>query len=278
MSNSSSFLRMPDSSSPARTAALRLCLVLSVLAVGTGLLGCGSSESTRAPSALPSGFPDHTASEIRSLITEPSDTLQRFAANARVTVRSPDENRSFDAQIRQRRADSLFMRFSLFGFEGGRMLLTPDSVFVYDSREPSLRFGPVADAQELFPAPVTSDEVFENLLGLIAPDGTTAWTVEADSNLYYVSNDAETRVWTVDPRRWRVVRFERRSPDGTVLEVRRFANFTSVNGIALPRSVTFRRPVDNLSAELNYKEIQLNPTGLSFALNVPRSVPRKPLQ
>jgi len=170
------------------------------------------------------------------------------------------------------------MRFSLFGFEGGRMLLTPDSVFVYDSRAPSLRVGPVADARELFPAPVTSDQVFENLLGLIAPDGTTAWTVEADSTLYYLSNDPETRVWTVDPRRWRVVRYERRAPDGTVLEVRRFGNFTSVNGVALPRSVTFRRPPDALSAELNYNEIQLNPSGLSFELDVPRSVPRSPLQ
>jgi hypothetical protein len=170
------------------------------------------------------------------------------------------------------------MRFSLFGFEGGRMLLTPDSVFVYDSRNPSLRVGPIDDAQEFFPVPVTTNQVFENLLGLVAPESSTSWTVTADSSLYYLSNESDTRVWTVDPRRWRVVRYEKRAPDGSVLEVRRFANFTTVNGVSLPRSVTFRRPADDLSAELNYEEFQLNPTGLSFALNVPGSVPRKPLQ
>ncbi len=278
MTAPSSGLRTPSPRSSVSTTALRLGLVLIVLGMSAGLAGCGSSSPATGPSTLPSGFPNHTPSEIQSLITEPSDTLDRFAARARVTVRSPDEDRSFNAQIRQRRADSLLMRVSLFGFEGGRMLLTPDSVFVYDSRKPSLRIGPIADAQELFPVPVTTDDVFENLLGLIAPDGTTDWTVTADSSLYYLSNASDTRVWTVDPRRWRVVRYERRAPDGSVLEVRRFANFTTVNGIALPRSVTFRRPVDDLSAELSYKEFQLNPTGLSFALDVPRSVPRKPLQ
>lgn len=180
--------------------------------------------------------------------------------------------------MRQQRADSLFMRFSLFGFEGGRMLLTSDSVFVYDSRNHTLRVGPVAEAQQLLPAPVVSDEVYENLLGLIAPDETTQWTVTSDSSLYYLSNPTDTEKWTVDPSRWRVVRYTRTAPDGRTLEVRRYANFQSHRGIAIPHSVTFRRPSDDVSAMINYKKIRLNPSGLSFGLNVPSDVPRKPLQ
>lgn len=252
--------------------------VLVAAALAVALLSCSGAESTRAPGALPSAFPTHSSSEIRAEIQRPTDSLRRFRARARVRVEAPGQNRSFDADIRQERADSLFMRFSLFGFEGARMLLTPDSVFVYDSRKNTLRVGPVAEAQRVLPAPVASDEVFENLLGLIAPGPEERWSVEADSAFYHLSNPSGTEEWTVDPRRWRVVRYRRTSPEGTVLEVRRYSDFQSVQGVTLPSTVTFRRPSDDLRARIEYKRIQLNPTGLSFGLGVPASAPRKPLQ
>lgn len=243
-----------------------------------GLLGCSGPASTRAPGALPSAFPTHSAAEIRTQIQAPTDTLRRFAGRARIRVRAPAQNRSFNAEIRQERADSLFMRFSLFGFEGGRMLLTPDSVFFYDSRKQTLRVGPVAQAQRLLPAPVASDEVFENLLGLVAPGAQTRWTVTADSARYRLSNPSGTETWTVDPRRWRVIQYTRSAPDGTVLEVRRFSDFRRVQGVTLPRVVTFRRPSEDLLARIAYEDVRLNPAGLSYGLGVPSGVPRKPLQ
>jgi hypothetical protein len=252
--------------------------VLVASALALGLLGCGSAASTRAPGALPSAFPTHSASEIRTEIQAPTDTLRRFSARARIRVEAPGRNRSFNADIRQRRADSLFMRFSLFGFEGGRMLLTPDSVFFYDSRKQTLRVGPVARAQRLLPAPVASDEVFENLLGLIAPGPQTSWSVEADSARYRLSNPSGTETWTVDPRQWRVVQYTRTAPDGTVQETRRFSEFRTVQGVTLPRVVTFRRPGDGLLARIAYEEVRLNPSGLSFGLGVPADVPRQTLQ
>jgi len=170
------------------------------------------------------------------------------------------------------------MRVSLFGFEGGRLLLTPDSVFFYDSRKQTLRTGPVSRAQRLLPAPVATDEIFENLLGLIAPGPETEWSVSADSSLYYVTNASETETWTIDPSQWRVVRYTRESSDGTVLEMRRYGDFRSVQGISLPHSVTFQRPDDNQTATITYKEIRLNPSGLSFGLGVPAEIPRQPIQ
>jgi len=272
----SRFLRTP--AALARAVPVRPVLFTVFTALALGLFGCAGSSETTAPGVLPSAFPNHSAEEIRTAIQSPTDTLERFSANARVTVRTPDRNRSFNADIRQQRADSLFMRFSLFGFEGGRMLMTPDSVFVYDSRKQTLRVGPIADAQAILPAPVASGEVFANLLGLVAPDNGTDWTVTADSAHYYLSNPAETRRWTVDPRRWRVVQYRRQTPDGDLLEVRKFSAFQTVQGLSLPHSVTFRRPVDDASAHLDYRSIALNPTGLSYDLEIPSNVPRKPIR
>ena len=258
--------------------ALRSAALLALGGLALGLFGCGGASNTTAPTVLPSAFPNHSANEIRAEIERPTDTLRRFSAEARVTVRSPKENRSFNADIRQERSDSLFMRFSLFGFEGGRMLMTPDSVFIYDRRKGTVRVGPVAEAQQFLPAPVASGQVFANLLGVVAPQPGPGWSLRSDSVRYYLASPDSTERWTVDPRRWRVVRYERRGANGDVLEVRRFSDFRMVEGVPLPHSVTFRRPPDDLTASLTYQSIDLNPSGLSFSLGVPASVPRTPLR
>jgi len=168
------------------------------------------------------------------------------------------------------------MRFSLFGVEGGRLLLTRDSVFFYDTRKSVLRVGPVEAVQQIFPAPVSSADFFENMLGLVAPDPSSSWSLQADSSLYYFTGPSDRTHYTVDPTRWRVVRYEEQTPDGSILEKRVFSGFRPVEGVLLPDQAIFHRPGSDLRAVVNYREMNLNPKRLSFALNVPSQVPRQP--
>lgn len=227
---------------------------------------------------MPDGFPNHTAEQISRQISAPVDTLTAFTARARVNVRTPEQDDSFTALVRQQRSDSLYMRFSKFGIEGGRLLLTRDSVFFFDTRRAVLRTGSVEDARSLFPAPVSSPRLFENMLGLLSPAPATDWGVEADSALYYLSGPQEQERYVVDPTRWRVVRYTREGDVGTVLEKRHFSEFQTVDGLLVPHRIIFRRPSDDLTAVITYETVTLNPSGLSFQLDVPPSVPRKPFR
>jgi hypothetical protein len=261
------------------TSSLRSTPLCLVLAIGLTVLsaGCSGAGSATAP-GLPTLFPDHSAQQIRTQIRGAADTVRAYTAKARITVRTPNQNRSFNAVVRHRRADSLYMRLSLFGIEGGRLLLTPDSVFFYDTRQGVLRVGPVQAVQNLFPAPVSSRYFFANMLGLIAPNARDQWSVQADSSLYYVSDPGGRRHYTVDPTRWRTVRYEERNPTGDILQSRRFSNFRPINGLLLPSRVAFKRPSANLQATVAYKSMSLNPSGLSFELDVPPQVPRRPFR
>jgi len=238
------------------------------------LSGCAGAGSTTAP-GLPDAFPNHSADQIRQQIVGASDTVQSYTAKARVNVRTPQQNQSFNAVVHHRRADSLYMRFSLFGVEGGRLLLTRDSVFFYDTRNAVLRVGPVQAVQQLFPAPVSSDQFFDNMIGAVAPGARPDWSIESDSTLYYLSDPADRQRYTVDPTRWRVVRYEERSETGTVLQKRLFSDFRPVDGIVLPARLIFQQPTDDLRAVVTYREMTLNPSDLTFSLNVPDQVPRR---
>lgn len=215
-------------------------LFLSCLlaAVGTALLlsSCSGPARTPAPPDMPAGFPDHSANDIRTLLLQGVDSVRAYRARARISVRTRDRTRTFNAQVRHRRADSLFMRVSLFGVEGGRLLLTRDSVFFYDTRRAVLRVGPLQDVQALFPAPVSSPRFFQNMLGLIAPGTARAWSVTADSSLYYMAGPRRRARYTVDPARWRVVRFEQRARTGNVRQKRLFFKLSHGSGPRAPRA------------------------------------------
>ena len=263
---------MTSSPVPSASRALLLTLTCALF-----LIGCGSSSPNTAP-RLPDAFPDHSVDQIRTQITRGTDTIQGYTAKARVRVQTPNQTQSFNAVIHHRRADSLFMRLSLFGIEGGRLLLTPDSVFFYDTRNTVLRVGAVEAVQKLFPAPVSSDQFFDNMLGVLAPAARPKWSLQSDSTLYYLSDATDRERYTVDPAHWRVVRYEERSATGTVRQKRLFSQFRRVEDVLLPARLIFQQPSDDLRAVVNYEEMTLNPSGLSFSLNVPEQVPRRRFQ
>lgn len=250
-------------------------LRLLTLAVAATLLvaGCSGPKETAAP-GLPEGFPNHSLTEIQQRIQHASDTLTSFRADARTTIRSPERNGSFKTQVRHVRNDSLYMNFRLFGIEGARLLVTRDSFFFYDLRENKMMVGSRAQAERLFPAPISRGAIFNNLLGFLAPPANSNWTVKHDSSLYFISDPSGRRTYTVDPTRWRVIRYAVEGPDGSPLEERLFTDFTTINGVLLPTRVIFRRPDNETMAMLRYRSLRLNPDDLSFDLNVNDDVPR----
>jgi hypothetical protein len=57
-----------------------------------------------------------------------------------------------------------------------------------------------------------------------------------------------------------------------------FSQFRRVEDVMLPARLVFQQPSDGLRAVVNYEEMTLNPSGLSFSLNVPEQVPRRRFQ
>lgn len=258
-----------DAFSPSRLRPAVYAALMALFLVA----GCSSSKTVTAP-GLPAAFPNHSASEIRTNIAAPTDTLDRFAGKARITVKSPQRNGSFNAVVRHRRADSLFMSFSLFGIEGARMLATPDSFYFYDKRNGQLLVGTAEKAEQVLPVPLSSGQVFENMLGLVRPESTINWTVKSDSTLYFLTDPSGRIQVTVDPKRWRVIRYAQESADGSLVEERLFHSFETVDGVQVPQRILFRRPGDDMMAELRYRDLDLTPGTLSFDLGVNGRVPR----
>lgn len=243
-------------------------LVLFSLALA--LAACaGPRPRGDAPADLPEAFPHHTADQIQFHLVRTADTLRAFEARASLTLRSPEQNGTFGAELRSRRADSLYLTLSPgLGIEAARVLVTPDSFFLHDRIRNRLTYGALADAAGLLPAPLAGGDFFASLLGLVVPEPGVDWTVTPDTAHYVLTDREGRRTYVVDPARWRVVRYEERAPDGTLVETRTYSDFAQHGAVYLPRRAVFERPADDVLAAIYYRSLEVNPARLAFPARV----------
>ena len=128
--------------------------------------------------------------------------------------------------------------------------------------------------KKVLPLPVTSETLYSSMLGLLEPENEDQLELSADSRYYTLLIEEENKKFMIDPAFWRVVRYEERADDGSLIEERTFSEFDDIEGVYLPRRLTFRRPGDDMSASIYYRDININPRKLSFDFKVNPSVQR----
>lgn len=240
--------------------------------------GCRSTGTAVLPDDIPSNFPNHSARQIVGYLTADADTLSSFSAKASMAVRSPDESLSFSSDLSHRRGDSLYMSIKpALGIEAARALVTADSFFVYDRIKKKLYYGDIAKAGQHLPGPISDDNVFGSLLGLPDLDADN-WQVTADSSHYYLVDDSRNEVYTVDPKLWRVVRFERTDNAGSIVEYIDYSEFDKLDNFILARKMFYEHVDDGKTVSVYYRSLDLNPGSISFPFSASSSAERVPVE
>ncbi len=248
--------------------------VACIAAALTILYGC---TTTRPPleREIPEEFPYHSADQIMLNLRHDQAALHSYRARAAISIRSAENGGQFSAEMHARKNDSIYVSISPgLGIEAARALVTPDSFFFYDRIKNRLVYGSVDEAGDILPQPFTSENLFENLLGLVGPPADTEWEVSSDSAYYYLHDTNGTMTYVIDPAFWRVVRFEEQGAGGDLLERRTYSEFDQFDDTVVPRRLVFDRPGDDQRASIYYRDLTLNPDRLSFSLRVRDSAER----
>lgn len=238
--------------------------------------GCAApAETIERPADLPAAFPHHSAQDIVFEVNADTDDIHAFTGRAQLNINSPTQRGSYSATLHNRRADSLLLSVSQFGFDGLRALITPDSFYVYDVLRNRLSYGSVNDAARSFPIPIGSDDdIFRTLIGAIVPQTGPDWILNAGGRYYTLANAQQGRTLVVDPSIWRVIRYEERNAAGELIEERLYSDFQEFDGAILPRRVSINVPELETSVTLVYRNISVNPSSLDFELQVNRTAER----
>jgi hypothetical protein len=250
---------------PALVGLVVLPLLLSACAAGPVVLSNADVD----------GWPDHSFRDIlRHLPSAPSD-LDELAAVAEVSVASPDESGRFSARIAYRKNDSMLVRVRFpLGIEGARVLVTPDSAFVYDRTEGTLVMGTPDNISAVLPVAVAGTDLVALATGFIQPDPRRDWQVRTDSLLYELRDAGTGERWLIDPVEWRVVYAEFRNPDGGIREQRWYASFEDMDGVRVPRRVSVSHPTRNTRLVMALSRLDTSPDELSFDLGLAPDIRR----
>ena len=239
--------------------------------------GCSGPRATvdNRPD-LPDAFPSHTVAQIHEQLRAGlPDTIATFTGKANLSLRTPELSGNVTARLAHRHRDSLYMSLTAtLGIEAARILVTPDSFFVYDRINKKLNYGSMDYASQVMPAAFTSNDVFPNLLGMLLPESTINWQLEADTAYYHLRDPDDLRHFIIDPTIWRVVRYEERSRAGTLVEARTFTEHDRFADVFVPRRIILQRPLDDTNVSMYYRELTFNPSTLSMTLEVGDSVER----
>lgn len=228
-------------------------------------------------------YPHHTVSQILAAMEAMAarDTIHAFSSQARLAIRSPEQNADGTAILRQRGGDTLWASIrGPLNIEVARALVTPDSFLIHDRLRNQLMVGPSEAAQQLIPGPRTLDEALIALTGTVLPDLASRWFVNAAAldgiPVYWLTApDGRTRL-AVDPSVWRVRRFERLGPQGQVVDRRLYSDFEQIEGRMLPRLIELSNPAAETFVTIEHRRLTLNPDVLTFPFS-PIGVPRVPI-
>src|SRR5690606_36338899 len=100
--------------------------------------------------------------------------------------------------------------------------------------------------------------------------------VSSDTAYYYLHDRTGMRTYAVDPAFWRVVRLEKRSRSGDLLEVQQFSEFDEFGDTVLQRRLVFERPLDGQRASIYYPDLTHNPDRLDLNMTLRESAVRRP--
>lgn len=250
---------------------LRLILLLLIGATGLGSTGCGTTggavrSGPGGTGPLSAGL---TAAEIALRLPAFPAALDTLYAEADIQVSAPEENGRFSARIAYRRADSMLIRVRFpLGIEGARVLVTPDSAFVYDRIEKRVIAGTPESVSNALPIAVAGTNLVEMATGFYTPDPELKWAIIADSvQLVLLSTDERVRM-IIDPERWRITNLQFRSPEGMIIEERWYNNFTLFNQTLLPRRMALSRPARDTRMTLVLRDLDASPGRMSFDLDI----------
>lgn len=227
-----------------------------------------TSPGERLENQLPDRFPHHSPGEILDRLPAYPQKLTRLFAESRIALSSPEESGRFSAKISYLHPESLFVRVTFpLGIEGARVLVSPDTAWVYDRIDKVIWTGSPERVAAVLPGAVAGMRLVEMATGFEQPDPGISWQVKTDSTLYLLTSPDETIRYTVDPALWRIVAVKLQDDAGTITERRWYSDFAQVDDVVIPRRMALSRPPEDLRISMALHRIELQPSHLTFSLD-----------
>jgi len=209
------------------------------------------------------------ASEVLDQIRKPEIPVQRITGRARAQFSGPGSSERSAVTFASDRERTLLIFRNSLGIEGGRLLVEPDSVTLYN------RIDQTAQRVSSENHDVMFDNGFYavNMLNILSPDlqkrvprriyeNDTSWRITFDDHVIMVFSKE-----TGD-----LLQFEYRIMNNFAFSTYMFANFMEVSGYRFPRNIQITTNDRRSNIYLVMQSYEVNPPIVDLTLDIPGHV------
>lgn len=233
-------------------------------------LGC----SPRTADVLVSeGFEpsETTAEDIINFMPASSHAIHSVDGRAQAQASGPDYSEQATLFFTSDRTQSLLRMRNNLGIEGGRILADPDSVLIYDRINQKAWKMSASDSRNMLLNGFTAFNILEFLLPELNADDVEA--VFHDDSLWLLKLYDGKQIF-VSKTDGHLARIEMSSPTSKpdAFDTFIFSSHGSIAGVLLPRRIQILSNDRKSNIFLTIRGLEVNPSELSFDINIPESV------
>ncbi len=123
-----------------------------------------------------------------------------YSAKGRVGINADGITQNADIKLRMRRDSAIWIAISVIGIEGGRALITPDSIKLINRMNASYLVEPFSYFQKKYNVPLSFQSLQEMLIGNAPDRKDIGWRADRDSSQYILTKtmDAEQMLYKLN--------------------------------------------------------------------------------
>jgi hypothetical protein len=237
------------------------------------LVACG----TKGPAIKPN---ESRIDIVREILDKNHQKFETLQGRGKLVLQSPRQSFSGSAVVNLIHPDSIYVRIeAIFGLDVGAVFADANEFLIYSPMENIAYIGEESDTLRLksfLGFDLTFDEMMQSMSGLATlKNMPTAKVKIKDDELHIIGiADSIFYDYTLDTQFGLISKVEIKDFFGRTLRIEEYKNFTTINGVRIPRLVRFTRPNEKESLTIFYDQLDINKrlSAKDFYVRLPHDV------
>lgn len=255
---------------------------ISLLALSLGLVlllcNCKTNRVAHNRPPKPKAGETLTADILWKLCNDRRLDYKTLGLAGKMYIDAPSEGlaqMTVNYRIHLKKDSAIWIKLSLLGIEGGRMLITPDSVKVLDKQNRRAFLKSTKEFTEQLGLNVSFAALQDVLLGNPAALADSYTLADPKSNPLVLTAKSQQyeMAYTISPDTYKPLTLILSQPLATDKALLTYADFQLVEKVNFAHELDLKLPIKNgkVSGNLAHTKVELNPTDLTFAFSVPEN-------
>lgn len=250
-------------------------LLLLTGALTSFFSSCSASGSDGEPVNIP-------AKDIKQRVNSNTELIETLEASGNISFDSPEQSASGWLEVRIKKPDSILVKIEgPFGISIANALITRNDFIYYNAQENKAIIGPSSDINigAILRIKVSFDDLICGLTGGFSfeeiPDDSSM--AESENSLYLIRTGSagKLRKFHISPSNFAIIKYnsydEYNSPQVEVDYSNYLEEYASGKKVNFPSTIKIKNPEKKQSVYVDYVNREINKSGLSFRIKVPKS-------